>query len=888
MTTDGTNLVQRILVVDDIDVNRMILDKALTKAGYEVLLASNGRDAEAIAATKRPGVILLDMMMPDRDGLETCRALKNNPETCAIPIIFVTAESPTSRIEDAFDVGGADYITKPFHIDEILARVAVQLRLRATERELIEKKISTENLARELAETNARLAEQARLDPLTELLNRRAWEEAAHRERKIAIRKNEPFGILMLDVDYFKLFNDTQGHPAGDECLRQIAETLASECRSSDLIGRYGGEEFVVFSPDADASGAANLAERIRTAIAKRSVSHPSSPISNWVTASVGVSVGGEESLEQLLQEADNALYDAKRNGRNCIWLSDAAQRKLDSPTFELPAIAETSVGMDRSRSNRTVLIADSDRTAAKHYVEALRSEGYQIHVAWDGPSVLAEAQSTPPDVMVLSASLPKLSGTQCTNLLKTDFATKDIPVILIRNQSQEHGLAACLDAGADECIPSPVDDVELSLRVRSMCRQADQHRALVQSYQMRGEQSRILSLLLDFCRSLSNSDELDAMLDAVIKATVEITSSRHISILVTDAAEENLTVARCEGIGERNVDDVILPINEGVSGWVISRGQRFIFDDLSEGGATMTPTEASLFGQRPVVAVPLGAGSQLCGVINVAHLCGSRNLDTLELESLELLAVVAGSAIHSVISTRARDEARDSIMKALATLAEKRDMETGKHLERVTRYCVMLARTLQKHDAFSPVIDDRFLHNLERAVPLHDIGKVAIPDKILNKRGRFNEAETEIMRTHASIGAQTIRALAESTPGATFLNMAEQIARYHHAWYNGSDPDSDLAGQSIPLCARIAAVADVYDALRSERCYKKALDHQESMSLIVQGSGTQFDPAIVEAFLANEKGFARLARELADTEEDFTDSPSPLPAPVGQGAPRL
>ncbi|MGB0717428.1 MAG: diguanylate cyclase, partial [Phycisphaerae bacterium] len=535
---------QRILIVDDVEANRLILERTLTRAGYDVQAAGTGAEAESLSEQFQPGVILLDMMMPDRDGIETCRALKQNPRTRSIPVIFVTAESPTQRIEEAFAAGGADYITKPYHIDEILARVSVQLRLRQTERELIEKTMFNENLAKELQKTNEQLAQQARLDPLTALLNRRAWEEAAEREFKIAKRNHRSLAILMIDVDYFKMFNDSLGHPAGDACLREVAEILKNVCRSSDLIGRYGGEEFVVLTPESDVKGAANLAERIRVGISKKGVSHPSSPISTWVTVSVGVAVSSNPDLEHVLQEADNALYDAKRNGRNCVWLSESTQRKLDAPVVErttpqLVAPAENN----RPQHAVTVVIADRDR---RHQVSTtLQNMGYRIREALDGPTALAEIQSTIPDVILMDTDLPKMDGIQITRMLRADFATSETPIILIRQDESQFSAEACVQAGADECISFPLDEIELGLRVRSMCRLAESQRALIQSYRMRGEQTRVLSLLLDFCRTLTMAGEIGPIANAIMKAVIEITTARTISILIADDERRFLKVAR-------------------------------------------------------------------------------------------------------------------------------------------------------------------------------------------------------------------------------------------------------------------------------------------------------------------------------------------------------
>ena len=176
-------------------------------------------------------------------------------------------------------------------------------------------------------------------------------------------------------------------------------------------------------------------------------------------------------------------------------------------------------------------------------------------------------------------------------------------------------------------------------------------------------------------------------------------------------------------------------------------------------------------------------------------------------------------------------------------------------------------ANELRMTTQYVDTITDAFLRDLERAVPLHDIGKVAIPDRILFKPGRLTEGEMVIMRTHAAIGAQAIHTLVERVPGATFLRMAEALAHGHHEWYNGKGYPRGLSGPDMSLAARIAAVADVYDAVTTKRVYKDAMPHSRAAAIVREGCGTQFDPMVVQAFVNREEEFSRLAAELADAE---------------------
>jgi putative two-component system response regulator len=209
----------------------------------------------------------------------------------------------------------------------------------------------------------------------------------------------------------------------------------------------------------------------------------------------------------------------------------------------------------------------------------------------------------------------------------------------------------------------------------------------------------------------------------------------------------------------------------------------------------------------------------------------------------------------------------------ALAKLAESRDCETGAHLERVQRYVRILAEHLSKREKFRGVIDDDYIRLIYQTSPLHDIGKVGIPDSILLKAGKLTEREFAVMKTHAQIGAQTLDAALKRFPNAKFLQMARSIAVSHHEKFDGTGYPQGLAGENIPLCGRIVALADVYDALTSRRVYKPPMSHDQAREIIVRDSGSHFDPEIVAAFLSHEAEFDKIRKEMTDTE------PAPLVA---------
>ncbi|MCE5181690.1 MAG: diguanylate cyclase [Betaproteobacteria bacterium] len=291
----------KILIVDDIPVNVALLAAILSK-DHNVLSATSGEMALDMAAREQPDLILLDIMMPGMDGHEVCRRLKSSETTKNIPVIFVTAKSSAEDEAYGFDLGAVDYITKPFHIPVVKARVRNHLSL----------KVKTDLLE-----------EIAHIDGLTNIPNRRRFDETLENEWGRALRSKNPLSLIITDIDYFKGFNDYYGHAGGDQCLYSVAMALSSLMhRSSDMVARYGGEEFVAILPETDLNGAATLAEYWRSVIEAMQIPHAKSGISDYVTVSVGYAstIPSKDQLPYvLLGVADEMLYQAKDSGRNRI-----------------------------------------------------------------------------------------------------------------------------------------------------------------------------------------------------------------------------------------------------------------------------------------------------------------------------------------------------------------------------------------------------------------------------------------------------------------------------------------------------------------------------------------------------------------------------------------
>lgn len=224
---------------------------------------------------------------------------------------------------------------------------------------------------------------------------------------------------------------------------------------------------------------------------------------------------------------------------------------------------------------------------------------------------------------------------------------------------------------------------------------------------------------------------------------------------------------------------------------------------------------------------------------------------------------------LDQIVKQRTKEiaETRDVAVFAVASLAESRDPETGEHLERIRNYCRILAEELRENNHYSGEIDDEFIENLYRSSPLHDIGKVGIPDKVLLKPGSLTEREFAIMKQHSTIGAETLDRTLKLTNSGGFLSMSADIARYHHERFDGSGYPEGLVGEKIPLSARITALADVYDAMTSIRVYKDAFRPEIALLMIKEEKGKHFDSLIVEAFLARHDDFLKIRQATKKTD---------------------
>jgi diguanylate cyclase (GGDEF)-like protein len=311
-----------ILIVDHQPETLSALQTMVTQARqWNVIAAGSVADAMGVLSTGGIELVLTDLMGPGMGGLDLCAQMRGRRDLRHIPLVVLLGAEDRSHLGRIYSAGACDYIAKPLHIEEVVARVQAVLR----SREEIARRVARE---RELVAANRKLLRLVAVDPITGVANRRAFDQAMERVWRSGARYNFEVALLMIDVDHFKPYNDRLGHPAGDECLKRVASALAALFRPDDFVARYGGEEFSVILPRTDLGGAFAVAERLRVTIQNLGIVHPASPTGDRLSISQGVACQNPacgSSASRLIALADEALYQAKTCGRNRVCVSTDA-----------------------------------------------------------------------------------------------------------------------------------------------------------------------------------------------------------------------------------------------------------------------------------------------------------------------------------------------------------------------------------------------------------------------------------------------------------------------------------------------------------------------------------------------------------------------------------
>lgn len=423
----------KILLVEDSATLRHAMSHYITDSGHTPLIARSGEEALQLLEDTPVDMIIMDVEMPGLNGFETTRLIREWLGDHWIPIIFVTGRNEDESYREGIEAGGDDYLIKP------VSYMIIKAKIRAMER--------IAEMRDQLNQLNTELEALSQLDSLTQIFNRRTFNEIASQQWLVATRQQQPVSALMIDVDYFKLYNDHYGHPAGDACLKKITRAIQS-ClhRPLDLLGRYGGEEFVVLLSETDSIGAFRVAGAINKAVEALGLRHEVSPTNNVATVSIGGATCARtqgHSLEELIKSADRALYKAKRSGRNRALVDEVAAHK-------------------------TVLILDREAESLQKVVVMLQQH-CNILTSENPEEGLEIAFDVHPDLIIVDSELASADNHRLGRQLAKHPKTAMIPVVMMTNSAEEEGPLSDSYPGIRECLRKPLTEQVLLSKIQQL-----------------------------------------------------------------------------------------------------------------------------------------------------------------------------------------------------------------------------------------------------------------------------------------------------------------------------------------------------------------------------------------------------------------------------------
>ncbi len=422
----------KILLVEDSATLRHAMSQYISEAGHTPLIARSGEEALQLLEDTPVDLIIMDVEMPGLNGFETTRLIREWLGGHWVPIIFVTGKSEDESYREGIEAGGDDYLIKP------VSPVIIKAKIRAMAR--------IAEMRDQLNHLNAELEALSQLDSLTQILNRRTFNDQANRHWLVAVRHQTPTSVLMIDVDHFKPYNDNYGHPAGDRCLKQITQAIKG-ClqRPSDLLGRYGGEEFIALLPETDAAGARHIGQCINRAIRELSLEHRHSPVAGHVTVSIGGATCNHSmghTLEEIIKSADRALYKIKHNGRDAALIEEVA-------------------------SHKTVLIAAQNTSRARRISTPLQQH-CNILTADNAQECLEIANDVLPDLIIADAETAFGPNPTLFRLLAKSTKSASTPVLVLSDDNEAPDALADLEsAGRVGWLKSPFTEAELRTKVQ-------------------------------------------------------------------------------------------------------------------------------------------------------------------------------------------------------------------------------------------------------------------------------------------------------------------------------------------------------------------------------------------------------------------------------------
>ncbi|MGZ4958814.1 MAG: HD domain-containing phosphohydrolase [Methylomonas sp.] len=522
---------------------------------------------------------------------------------------------------------------------------------------------------------------------------------------------------------------------------------------------------------------------------------------------------------------------------------------------------------------SRKILFVDDEVLVLEGIKRQLRRE-FDITVADSGEAALALLDAEGPFAVVVSDfNMPTMDGIRFLNqvhqrqpesvlVMLTGRAELGIAVEALHNARISRFLnKPCPKEILHETLTDGLEQYRLRISEQLLRRQLQQSNQQLSEMNERleilvAQKTQVLRMQYHYAAQVGKMANSQAIIQNFIETVSDLTGLGQMTLWLNRQQDgrfhchypENYAVA--EFFADR------------LSGGIVADALQNRQQSLS--GHGVSDFDQRAFGGRPLLCQPLLSQQEAVGLLLLAGQGGQ--LDPHICEALAGMADVTATALRSHWHSEAFADAQDAIITALAKLSEYRDPETGSHLLRLKKYSALLCAKLGETENFRHEVSEQFTNDLVRSSPLHDIGKVGIPDAILKKPGKLTLEEFAIMKNHAQIGGDTLRSVYERYPSQSFIKCGMDIAYCHHEKWDGSGYPKGLKGGEIPLAARILALVDVYDALTCRRVYKVPFTREQARDLILEGNGTHFDPDIVASFVSIESEFYRIAEQFADT----------------------
>jgi diguanylate cyclase (GGDEF)-like protein len=715
-------------------------------------------------------------------------------------------------------------------------------------------------LALDNAQVRAVLELQAQTDSLTGLYNHRYFHDRLRSELNRASRTHDSVAVLMLDIDDFKLVNDVHGHGAGDEVLLALADLLQATVRTSDVVCRLGGEEFGVIMASCDAGDAIGLARRIVDRMAETDF-EPSGRLS----VSIGIAQGPEHAMNprELVACAEVAMMTAKARGKNqaVLFAEDGAERPGPGSGVRRDVRSIAHLKMLQSLAGKLNRLNDVGAIGATivdelrmlidyHSCRVYAADGDMlVPVAWRGDVDPGERGSVEALACRVGEGITGRAAATGESLLienslhceydlsipGTADVDESVIAVPLRYGKRVIGAVVVTKLGVGQF---DEDDVRLLEVLAGHASVALENARLYAAQRLEAERAKtsleIANALLEFSRHLATAATLDEVLHRAVELAARLLGMPRSSIWLQERAGEPVTPHALHGYDE--------PLRARLeeAGFPDEVARRFLEADepfvLGPAAIRRIDGAAGLVDGASVAIAPLARDGGRLGCLAVAT--GPEG-GTFDERSMRLLAGVAHQvrlAVENASSFESLENTFLSTVEALANALEANDEYTSSHARWITDMALVVGRELG--------LDAKELKRLELGALFHDIGKIGIPESILQKPGPLSDEEWKIVRLHPELGARILG------PIERLEEVCDIVRRCHEHWDGGGYPDG-VAGEEIPIEARVILVCDAYHAMTTDRPYRKRLPLAEARRRLAEGAGTQFDPHVVEVFLA-------------------------------------